>query len=130
MNKKFWILCASIGLCFLIPFSALALSEEDYRELLKDSEFAAADKELKQAWDYAKNNLTPDEFNKLKESQREWVKSVRDESAEELIDFQGYSKVMAYISVTNERIKAIRESSCENSDWDCEGGQGLYHCHC
>ena len=111
MNKKFWILCASIGLCFLIPFSALALSEEDYRELLKDSEFAAADKELKQAWDYAKNNLTPDEFNKLKESQREWVKSVRDESAEELIDFQGYSKVMAYISVTNERIKAIREMS-------------------
>ena len=111
LHKKFLVLCASVCMLLLLPFSALALSEEDYRELLKDSEFAAADKELKQAWDYAKNNLTPDEFNKLKESQREWVKSVRDESAEELIDFQGYSKVMAYISVTNERIKAIREMS-------------------
>lgn len=111
LHKKFLILCASVGLCLLIPFSALALSETEYRELLKDSEFAAADKELKQAWDYAKNNLPTDEFNKLKESQREWVKNIRDESAKELIDFQGYSKVMAYIAVTNERIKAIREMS-------------------
>ena len=111
MHKKFGILCASIGLCCLIPFSALALSESEYRDLLKDSEFSAADRELKQAWDYAKDNLAPDEFNKLKESQREWVKSGRDEAAEELMDFQGYSKVMAYTAVTNERIKAIREMS-------------------
>ena len=102
---------ASLCLLLIVAFPAFSLSQEDYRELLKDSEFAAADDELKEAWDYAKNNLAPEKFDELKESQREWAKNGRDESAEELIDFQGYSKVMAYTAVTKERAEEIRKIS-------------------
>ena len=102
---------ASLCLLLIVAFPAFSLSQEDYRELLKDSEFAAADDELKEAWDYAKNNLAPEKFDELKSSQREWAKNGRDESAEELIDFQGYSKVMAYTAVTKERAEEIRRIS-------------------
>ena len=102
---------ASLCLLLIVAFPAFSLSQEDYRELLKDSEFAAADDELKEAWDYAKNNLAPEKFDELKSSQREWAKNGRDESATELIDFQGYSKVMAYTAVTKERAEEIRRIS-------------------
>ena len=102
---------ASLCLLLIVAFPAFSLSQEDYRELLKDSEFSAADDELKEAWDYAKNNLAPEKFDELKSSQREWAKNGRDESAEELIDFQGYSKVMAYTAVTKERAEEIRRIS-------------------
>lgn len=102
------ILCAAFALVIILEVSAFALGESDYRELLKDSEFASADKALHQAWSDAKKAMTQEEFDALKTDQREWAKTLRDEEAEELMDFQGYSKVMAYIAVTNERVKAIR----------------------
>ncbi|MBQ7156074.1 MAG: hypothetical protein IJR85_11045 [Synergistaceae bacterium] len=73
------LLCAVM--CVLMASPAFALNEEEYRELLKDSEFAATDAELRQALSDAKGSLSKDAYDGLRTSQREWVRNVRDANA-------------------------------------------------
>ena len=110
MNKIY----TALFIVLLLFSPAIALTENDYRELLKDSEFINADNSLKKSWNEAKNKLSQSKFQSLKESQMQWAKIIRDELAQELIDFQGYSKLMAYISVTNDRADYIRSLLKEN----------------
>ena len=101
------VVMAFAAVC-LFAASALALSDEDYLEMKKNSrEFAKADRELTQAWNEAKKVLSKKDFAALKKEQLEWIEEGRDEKAEELID-DGMDTDEAYAAVTRERAKVIR----------------------
>lgn len=101
------VVMAFAAVC-LFAASALALSDEDYLEMKKNSrEFARADRELTQAWNEAKKVLSKKDFDALKKEQLKWIEEGRDEKAEELID-DGMEPDEAYAAVTKERTKVIR----------------------
>ena len=107
MKKKFGVFMAA-AMVLLLAVSAFALSDEEYKEMKKDSpEFAKADKELTQAWNEAKKVLSKKDFAALKKEQLDWIADGRDEKAEELID-DGMEPDEAYAAVTRERTKVIR----------------------
>ena len=57
--KKF---LSSLALLFLISSGAFALSDSEYKELMKDSSFADSEKELAKVWAEAKK--LPAKFTK------------------------------------------------------------------
>ena len=90
---------------FALVSSASALSDKEYRQLIKNQSFSDADKALNQAWTNAKNSLSEKDFNALKKSQTRWIKSGRDNEARQLL--KKLSRVQAYTLVTNSRADYI-----------------------
>ena len=94
-----------------IASQALALSDKDYREMMKDPGFAQADKNLNDAWNAAKESLSPAEFAKLKKDQAQWLKKGRDDEVKELRSVQAgrnLTRTDAYTSITDDRAGYIR----------------------
>ena len=94
-----------------IASQALALSDKDYREMMKDSGFAQADKNLNDAWTAAKESLSPSEFAKLKKDQAQWLKKGRDDEVKHLRSVQAGRNLTlteAYASITDDRAGYIR----------------------
>ena len=83
------------------------LSDNEYKQMMKNSDFANADKALNQAWRNAKNSLSDNEFNALKKDQNSWIKRGRDNEARALLSRM--SRVEAYTSVTNARAEYINQ---------------------
>lgn len=104
MMKKFFAVLVLI----LISSVSYALTEEEYNELMKDSAFSAADREMNQALSSARKTLPKEDYDSLRNTQREWVRTGRDEEAEDLIDMNGYSKARAYTVATQNRTAEIR----------------------
>ena len=83
------------------------LSDNEYKQMMKNSDFANADKALNQAWRNAKNSLSENEFNALKKDQNAWIKKGRDNEARALLSRM--SRIEAYASVTNSRAEYINQ---------------------
>ncbi len=108
-----WCLCAS----------AFALSDADYKKMMRDKTFANADKALNTAWKEAKQSLSKNAFEALKKDQQAWIKTGRDNRAEELMD-DGLSRPQAYAQATNERAADIAQlvHGGGSEDFDVMGG--------
>ena len=105
---------AALALLALLAGSAFALSDAEYKKMMKDKDFARADKALTQAWNKAKKSFPATKAGKeayqlLLEDQREWIRNGRDANAQDLIGMEGYSRVEAYAEVTRERAKYLPE---------------------
>ena len=85
--------------------SIFALSDKEYKQMMRNSGFARADKALNQAWKNAKNSLSGGDFETLKRGQMSWIKSGRDNKASLLLE--NMSRVQAYTLVTNSRAEFI-----------------------
>ena len=83
------------------------LSDNEYKQMMQNSDFANADKALNQAWRNAKNSLSENEFNALKKDQNSWIKKGRDNEAQSLMP--SMSRIEAYTSVTNSRAEYINQ---------------------
>ncbi len=101
------IITSIITLMMMLLFvpSAFGLSDNEYRQMMNDSEFRAADSALNQAYRNAKNSLSASDFNALKRNQAQWIKSGRDNEAKKLL--RTMSRVEAYTSVTLTRAEYI-----------------------
>lgn len=100
-NKIFYVI---IFLLILVN-SASALSDKEYRQFMKNQNFSEADKALNKAWKNAKDSLSEQDFNALKQSQSRWIKSGRDNEARQLT--RKLSRIQAYTLVTNSRADYI-----------------------
>ena len=105
MRRLFFVSAVII----ILALPAFALSDSEFRELMKDSDFKAADKELNNAYKQAQNSMAKSEFEQVKREQRQWIKTGRDNEAKKLIR-EGYSKSEAYTAATLNRAKKISES--------------------
>ena len=67
----------------LLASTAAALSDKDYKLLLKDPAFAKADKELNKTWKETRKILAGDKdaLERVRKAHMEWVKTGRDEEA-------------------------------------------------
>ena len=106
MRKYFAALC----LWGLLTGAAAALSDPEYREMMKEPEFAAADRALNEAWAEAKRSMPKSEFEELRKRQRDWNARGRDAEARGLMDEGGMAALRAYAEVTNSRADHIREA--------------------
>ncbi|MBR0069128.1 MAG: DUF1311 domain-containing protein [Synergistaceae bacterium] len=96
-----------IAVILVLAVPALALSDAEYLRMKKSSaDFAAADKFLSDAYNNVKNVMSRSEFASVKEEQREWIKSGRDEAARAFMN-EGYSKIEAYTKATEERAEEL-----------------------
>ena len=119
------ILAAAAVLAALAS-AALALSDAEYRRVMKDPGFRAADKELGAAWNKVKKQTSPERFETIRKEQREWVSSGRDREADEYIKV-GYARDEAYTLVTRLRAEWLQSRAelaalLESAD----GVQGVY----
>ena len=100
------------SLCWvgILAGSALALTGAEYREMLKDPGFVAADKALNQAWAEAKKVMPKAAFEALKKEQGAWVAKGRDKEAKEFMK-NGMEAPKAYALVTEMRMRAIQTAA-------------------
>ena len=96
------------SLCWvgILAGSALALTDAEYREMLKDPGFVAADKALNQAWAEAKKVMPKAAFEALKKEQGAWVAKGRDTEVKEFMK-NGMEAPKAYALVTEMRTDQI-----------------------
>ena len=105
--KKF---LSSLAVLFLMSSNAFALSDSEYRELMKDSSFADAEKELAASWNEAKK-LPAKFFEHLQKEQREWVSHGRDKKAADLMKSdKSLSRAQAYAHETGSRVEAVNSA--------------------
>lgn len=104
MMKKAVIMLMLMMMLLFVP-SAFGLSDNEYGQMMNDSEFRAADSALNRAYRNAKNSLSASDFNALKKNQAQWIKSGRDNEAKRLL--RTMSRVEAYTSVTLARAEYI-----------------------
>ena len=96
-----------IAVLFMLASSAFALSDSEYKEMMKDSDFAGAEKKLARIWDEAKAKLSPEHFAWLQEEQKEWLTNSRDHYAG--IAMSGRTPpAKAYADATEQRINDIQ----------------------
>ena len=107
MMRKFLASLCWVG---ILAGSALALTDAEYREMLKDPGFVAADKALNQAWAEAKKVMPKAAFEALKKEQGAWVAKGRDTEAKELMK-NGMEAPKAYALVTEMRMRAIQTAA-------------------
>ena len=88
----------------------MALTDAEYREMLKDPGFVAADKALNQAWAEAKKVMPKAAFEALKKEQGAWVAKGRDTEAKEFMK-NGMEAPKAYALVTEMRMRAIQTAA-------------------
>lgn len=119
-------LFAALIFMFVLCVPAFALSDAEYKKMMKDPEFSAADKKLNRAYSDAKKKVRKEGLKHLQERQRDWIKYERDSKAEELID-NGYSKLEAYTQVTLERADALKyETDLINSEGNFYSKKGVH----
>lgn len=122
MRRILAVLCAVL----LLSGAASALTGAEYREMLKDPGFVAADKALNQAWAEAKKIMPKAAFEALKKEQDAWVAKGRDTEAKELME-DGMAAPKAYAMVTKLRTDAIKMAAEEAFLMsDPSGVQGFY----
>ena len=102
--KKF----LAVIILIMVATSAYALTEEEYSEFMKDESFAAAESDMTRVLVGAKRILPKEAYDLIRKSQREWIQTVRDEEAEDLIDMNGFSRVRAYTAVTKNRVGELQ----------------------
>ena len=98
------ILALMLVLCAVPSY---ALSDAEYTQMMKDKNFAQADKQLTQAYraalkTLAKNKTAQEKFRQL---QREWIASGRDEDAEAMMS--RYNRTRAYTMATRARAEDL-----------------------
>ena len=96
-----------IAVLLVISAPAFALSDAEYLRMKKDPEFSAADRELTEAYNEAKEILDKSEFAEFRRDQRDWIAKQRDVRAKTFME-NGYSRVEAYTKATLERVNGIR----------------------
>ncbi len=97
----------TVALLVCAAGGAFALTEAEYKALLKNEEFKAADAQLDAALNLAKSRLTPAEFEALNAEQNEWLARGRDAAAAAQIKEYELEKAEAYTFETQERAAAI-----------------------
>ena len=102
-------LFAALLLVFSLCGVSFALSDHDYKIMIKDTSYARAEKRLNRLWAEAKKILPKKDFAVLRESQREWVAHGRDDEAREVMELEGLSVIKAYTVVTENRADEIQE---------------------
>ena len=103
MRRLFLVSALVFALC--VP--SFALSDSEYLRMKKASAaFAEADEFLSDAYSNLKNVLPRSEFANIREEQREWLRTGRDEDARSYMD-DGYSKTEAYTKATNDRAEML-----------------------
>jgi len=107
MMRKFLTSLCWVG---ILAGSALALTGAEYREMLKDPGFVAADKALNQAWAEAKKVMPKAAFEALKKEQGAWVAKGRDTEVKEFMK-NGMEAPKAYALVTEMRMRAIQTAA-------------------
>ncbi len=107
-------LLAAVALILALYVPAYALSDEDYIRFKRNPAFAEADRSLASAYNDAKDSMTHNAFEDLRESQREWVEYGRDREARRLMR-EDYSRVEAYTEVTRRRVAYIKQQIAEHS---------------
>lgn len=105
MTRKIFALVLLIIMIF--SSMAYALSDSEYKEMMKNKEFAAAEKELNSVWAKLKKELPKNAFELLQADQRQWLGRKRDDNAKVLIEEGGMSKVEAYTSETLNRAEFL-----------------------
>ena len=117
----------AVALVLVLCAQAFALSDSEYKKFMKNAGFAAADKELTKAYNEAKKSMSKEDFAELRDDQREWVKSGRDEEAQYLIE-DGVSRIEAYAQVTFARAQEIREAMFDIDEIEgyYDNGKGIY----
>lgn len=106
MKRILMVWCAVL----LLAGAASALTDAEYGEMLKDPDFAAADKALNQAWAEAKKAMPKAAFEVLKKEQGAWVARGRDTEAKEFLQ-GGRTVPEAYALATEIRAEAIRAAA-------------------
>ena len=106
-------LLAAFAACGALCLGALAgpaagLSDAEYREMMKDRDFAEADRALNEAWSkiLKEEGLSEAGIKALKADQAEWVRKGRDTQAR-LIMENGYAALEAYTTATGMRTEAL-----------------------
>lgn len=104
MKKLFLSIC----LIFVFQTPGYAISETEFQKLYKSSPaLQKADQLLNKTWEEVSNNIPKRSKRSLLALQREWVKSGRDESADEYLQ-EGYNKGCAYAIATIRWVKNLR----------------------
>ena len=106
-------LLAAFAACGALCLGALAgpaagLSDAEYREMMKDRNFARADGALNETWSriLKEGGLSKAGIKALKADQAEWVRKGRDTQAR-LIMENGYAALEAYTTATGMRTEAL-----------------------
>ncbi|NLL37149.1 MAG: DUF1311 domain-containing protein [Fretibacterium sp.] len=105
--KKMKKMLVTFCVVLLLAGTASALTDAEYREMMKDPGFAAADKMLNQAWAEAKKAMPKAAFETLKKEQKVWLAKGRDSEAKKMVEI-GFTAPEAYAMVTEIRAGVIR----------------------
>lgn len=109
--KRFLFVLSVLAVFSMLVSSAAALSDSEYKEMMKDPNFAKTEKELSSVWAEAKAKLSKEHFEHLQNSQREWLSKTRDEYAENVMKSDPkLSRVQAYTTATEDRIDDIKSA--------------------
>lgn len=114
----------AVFLFFVFCGPAYAISEAEFQKLYKSSPvLQKADKILNQTWKEVNNKIPKKEKKNLLGFQREWVRSGRDETADEYLG-EGYGKACAYAIATLRWAKNLRvmQHNYNLSEEDIERG--------
>ena len=76
------------------------LSDAEYTQMLKNPDFAKADKSLNAAWSNARKLMKTKDFEALKQEQSKWISGGRDAEARERMNENMEEKTQAYATVT------------------------------
>ena len=90
-------------MCLVFTSSASALSNKEYHEMMKNSNFAEADNYLNKIWAELKENMPRKDFSVLEKDRDKWLRKERDNAAKALMKKEGYSKIEAYTLATKMR---------------------------
>ena len=87
------------------PAQRGALTDAEYKQMLKDPDFAKAERSLNAAWESAKKSMKAKDFETLEQEQARWLSSGRDAEAREcetrvLTNNNWEKKTYAYATVT------------------------------
>ena len=112
-SSRLFGLLAAFAACGALCLGALAgpaagLSDAEYREMMKDRNFARADGALNETWSriLKEGGLSKAGIKALKADQAEWVRKGRDTQAR-LIMENGYAALEAYTTATGMRTEAL-----------------------
>ena len=106
--KRIFVCLAMALMVALGPVGTVyALSDAEYKELLKDPDFRFEDALLGKVWKRVYGSLRAEKKKILLADQRDWLKNRRDACAEDYMN-QGESKVQAYILAVNSRSYALQ----------------------
>ena len=106
--RRFVLVLAGLAVLTLAG-PAAGLSDAEYREMMKDPDFAKADRALNEEWSrlLKEGGLSEAGIKALKADQVEWVRKGRDAAAKRYMMEDGYTALEAYTSVTAMRVDAL-----------------------